>query len=355
MKDSNMKLRSYLSACVLLVASLLLFACSPDDTSNDPSSALPSDDAAESIVLFTYFKGNGETGVFLKASANGFAFNEINGGKPIFTPPESWPDDQQLTRDPSVVYHDGTFHMVWTTNWDGEVFGYARSPDLKSWTDTTLVRPFPADLPKSQQPNNVWAPEVHYDPRNDDFFVVFSSTIPGRHGPEDDGADAHGNNHRMYVVRTENFESFTDAELFYDPGFSSIDGQLVYDSSGNEQWLMAFKHERMPEHGGKTLRLVTQDPATGEFSDYGDPIVGPGSGLVEDWVEGPTLVKMTDGWWHLYWDAYRKGYYGVVRSRDLENWSDATDKLETGVEDPRHGTFFRAPSYAVGWDGATLR
>ena len=341
----------------LLAVSLTLAACFTEDASRDRSGPQGTGGAEETAVLFTYFKGNGESGVFLKASADGFDFRDINDGNPIFTPPESWPDDQQLTRDPSVVYHDGTFHMVWTTNWEGRVFGYARSPDLTSWTDTTLVRPFPADLPDAQQPNNVWAPEVHYDPRNDDFFVVFSSTIPGRHGPEDEGADAHDNNHRMYVVRTENFESFTDAERFYDPGFSSIDGQLVYDTtdSDDRRWLMAFKHERMPEHGGKTLRLVSQDPDTGEFSDYGDPIVGPGSGLVEHWVEGPTLLKMDDGGWHLYWDAYRKGYYGVVRSQDLETWTDATDKLEPGVEDPRHGTFFQAPSDAVEGDGATVR
>lgn len=347
--------RPLLLACYVFAASIMLFACSKDNTSDEPRNGPSTQPANENVSLFTYFKGNGETGVFLKASANGFKFNEINDGEPIFTPPESWPDDQQLTRDPSVVYHDGTFHMVWTTNWEGRVFGYARSPDLKSWTDTTLVRPFAADHPDAQQPNNVWAPEVHYDPRNDNFFVVFSSTVPGRHGPEDTGADAHGNNHRMYVVRTDNFESFTDAEKFYDPGFSSIDGQLVFNPSGDRRWLMAFKHERMPEHGGKTLRLVTRNPETGEFSDYGEPIVGPGSGLVEDWVEGPTLVQMENGWWHLYWDAYRKGYYGVVRSQDLETWTDATDKLETGVEDPRHGTFFQAPSYAVGWNGAKLR
>ncbi|PSQ94860.1 MAG: hypothetical protein BRD51_06430 [Bacteroidetes bacterium SW_11_64_17] len=340
------------SVLLLLALSLTAAACSADEAPNDSAPAA-GDDTADPVTLFAYFEGNGETGVFLKSSDDGLNFREINDGAPVFTPPTSWPEDQQLTRDPSIIYQDGTFHMVWTTNWEGQVFGYARSPDLKSWTDTTLVRPFPKDLPAAEQPNNVWAPELHHDPVNDDFFVVFSSTIPAKHGPDDAGADTHGNNHRMYVVRTGDFETFSDAERFYDPGFSSIDGQLVYDTTADEdRWVMAFKHERLPEHGGKTLRLVTRDPETGEFSDYGEPIVGPGSGLNGDWAEGPTLLRTADGTWRLYWDAYREGYYGVVRSQDLKRWTDATDTLDTGVDDPRHGDFLQAPSFAVGWSGA---
>lgn len=304
------------------------------------------------MTLFTYFEGNGETGVFLKRSENGLDFETVNDGDPIFTPPTSWPEDQQLTRDPSVVYRKGTFHMVWTTNWEGRVFGYARSPDLRTWTDTTLVRPFPNDRPAEQQPKNVWAPEVHYDPVEENFFIVFSSTLPSRLGDDAEGADTHGNNHRMYVVRTEDFHSFTDAKLFYDPGFSSIDGQLVYQpaeqtTNGEARWIMAFKHERLPEHGGKTIRLGTRDPETSSFSDYSEPIVGPGSGLNEDWAEGPTLLQTDDGTWCLYWDAYRQGYYGLARSPDLNKWTEITDSLNTGVEDPRHGAFFHAPADAL--------
>jgi len=87
----------------------------------------------------------------------------------------------------------------------------------------------------------------------------------------------------MHLVRAENFETSSDAGRFYDPGFSSIDGQLVYDTTADEdRWVMAFKHERLPEHGGKTFHFVTRDPKTGEFSDYGQPTVGPGSGFNGD-------------------------------------------------------------------------
>lgn len=334
-----------------LVLALLTFGLSVAGTSGDAA-----DDAseAEDAILFSYFKGNGESGVYLQTSKDGLTFEPVNDGEPIFTPPSSWPDDQQLTRDPSIVHVDGTFHMVWTTNWEGRVFGYAQSPDLTTWTNVQMVRPFPEDRPEDRQPNNVWAPELHVDPVRDDFFVVFSSTLPARLGPDGKGKDASGNNHRMYVVRTDAFESFTDAEVFYDPGFSSIDGQLVYDQAETvdtteERWVMAFKHEQRPENGGKNIRLVFQNPETGAFSDFTEPVVGPGSNINEDWAEGPTLLKMEEGW-RLYWDAYRKGYYGLARSADLEEWTDDTERLSVNVEDPRHGTFFRAPVSAVGWN-----
>lgn len=306
------------------------------------------------VTLFSYFEGNGETGVYLQASEDGFSFEAVNDGQPIFAPPTSWPEDQQLTRDPSIVYHEGTFHMVWTTNWEGRVFGYARSPDLQTWVEPTLVRPFPQDLPDAKQPKNVWAPELHYDPVDEAFFVVFSSTIPERLGEGAKGMDPSGNNHRMYVTRTEDFDSFSDAEVFFNPGYSSIDGQLVYEEYGSPQtaddrWVMVFKHERGPENGGKTLRLVFRDPLTGAFSDVSEPIVGPGSGLDEHWAEGPTLLKGHDGGWNLYWDAYSTGYYGLAHSPDLKEWVDVTETLDLDVDHPRHGTFFRAPASAVAW------
>lgn len=314
-----------------------------------PAADPPEED--ETVILFSYFEGNGETGVYLQTSDDGLTFEAVNEGQPIFSPPESWPEDQRLTRDPSILYRDGTFHMVWTTNWEGRVFGYARSPDLQNWSEPTLVRPFPEERPEHRQPNNVWAPELHHDPVNDRFFVVFSSTLPER---LDEHTDPHGHNHRMYVTRTEDFETFTDAELFYDPGFNSIDGQAVYQEYGSpdvqdDRWVTVFKDERPPEHGGKNLRLAFRDPTTGAFTGYSAPIVGPGSGLNEHWAEGPTLFQTPNGGWNLYWDAYRAGYYGLAQSTDLKTWTDATGRLEIDVDHPRHGSFFRAPASAVDW------
>jgi len=115
----------------------------------------------DAVFLLSYFKGNGETGVFLAASEDGLVFKDLNEGRPVFMPPQ-W-QGQNLTRDPSIVYHDGLFHMVWTSSWVGSCFGAATSSDLKRWSEPIRVEPF-RNWPADAQPANTWAPEVHWDP-----------------------------------------------------------------------------------------------------------------------------------------------------------------------------------------------
>ncbi|USN99476.1 MAG: family 43 glycosylhydrolase [Phycisphaeraceae bacterium] len=287
--------------------------------------------------LFPYFQSNGETGVFLAVSTNGFNFREANLGRPILFPPQ-WPN-QNLTRDPSIVYHDGVFHMVWTSAWTGNVFGYAHSTDLVNWSTPQIVQPFPAGTPVE----NVWAPELDYDPARDDFFVVFSSQITG----VTDG-------HRPFVVRTSDFETFSDAEMYIDPGYSTIDCDQVYDTRGtgdtaDDRWVMIFKNEvQNPDAGGLSLRLATRDPMMQQPWDIRPgAIIGPSSNVRPNEVaEGPSIVRAPDRWM-VYWDAYGNGHYSMATSDDLASWTDTTDQLRAPVSHPRHGTVFVAPIEAV--------
>jgi hypothetical protein len=132
------------------------------------SLAIAASPSTPDVMLFSYFRDNGKDGVFLASSDDGSGFKALNDDKPIITPP-TW-QGQNLTRDPSIIYHDGVFHMVWTSNWTGRVFGYACTKNLANWSDPIQVRPFPESLPKEDQPDNVWAPELNHDPAKNDFF-----------------------------------------------------------------------------------------------------------------------------------------------------------------------------------------
>jgi len=168
--------------------------------------------AAEDVVLFSYFENNGNSGVYLAYSTDGRTFLPLNNGNVVFTPPQ-WPNNQVLTRDPSIVFQDGLFHMVWTSDWSGRVFGYASSPDLVSWSTPLQVTPFPVTLPTIDQPINTWAPEIHYDHVQGHFEIVFSSTTPRERddGDGSTGSDYSNNDHRLYSVRTTDFVTFTPA------------------------------------------------------------------------------------------------------------------------------------------------
>ena len=80
------------------------------------SLAIAAPAATPEVMLFSFFRDNGKDGVFLATSDDGTEFKALNNDNPVFTPP-NWPG-QNLTRDPSIVYHDGTFHMVWTSQLD---------------------------------------------------------------------------------------------------------------------------------------------------------------------------------------------------------------------------------------------
>lgn len=299
------------------------------------------------VLLFSFFRGNGEAGAYLAWSEDGLKFHALNDDKPIF-PPAQWPD-QNLVRDPSILYRDGKFRAVWTTSWDGRIFACAESPDLVRWSEPVRVQPFPDDLPAEDQPRNVWAPEIHWDPVQRNYAILFSSTT-GREFNDGDGSNTTGKyarDHRIYITRTTDGKTFSPAKLFFDQGFSVIDGYMAPDG---DQWVMVVKHEKEIQAGGKNLRLTFAPlDLSKPWSPVTEPVFGPGSAMrPAEPVEGPSLIKW-NGLWHLYTDAFHSRHYSMATSPDLKTWTDRTGDLVIPPAVPRHGTFFRAPRTAVGF------
>ncbi|USN99477.1 MAG: family 43 glycosylhydrolase [Phycisphaeraceae bacterium] len=295
--------------------------------------------ATGSRYLFTYFQSNGETGVFLGVGSDALHIRPANFGTPIFTPPQ-WSDGQVLTRDPSIIYHDGVFHMTWTSAWTGTVFGYAHSTDLVHWSEPLMIEPF-ARLP--QTPDNCWAPEIDYDPARGDFFIVFSSRF------NNDFTIGH----RPFIIRTTDFQTFTDPEIYIDPDFSTIDPDQVYDDRGtsdtaDDRWVMIYKNELAPADGGLSLWLAKRDRLMQQPWDTSRGSIVGGLSDVRplEPAEGPSIIRDHDRW-VLYWDSYVSNHYSAAVSTDLETWTDATDQLRTPVIHPLHGTVLPAPIDAV--------
>lgn len=311
---------------------------------------LAPDAAADDVLLFPYFNSNGENGVYLAWSSDGRSFQPLNNGDPIFTPPQ-WAGGQTLTRDPSIIFHDGQFHMVWTSNWNGNVFGYAWSPDLVSWSTPRQVQPFPDG---HEQPNNAWAPELFWDHVMENYKIVWSSTLPSELGDGDGSEDSASSDHRMYYVSTTDFESFSTPELlFQDEGYSVIDAHVVSQPSegADGRWVMTLKKELGTDQGGKNIRLAFSDAVIGpsSFGPSTDPVVGFGTPIRgNEQAEGPSLVQWNDQWL-LYWDAYSSGHYSLASSTDLVTWTDETAQLLMPVSHPRHGSVFIADAADVGW------
>jgi len=320
----------------------LLGSCTPD--TDDIPEAEPSPAAQEAApephYLFSYFTGNGETGLHLAYSQDGLRWRALNDAGALLAPDVG---EARLMRDPSIVRGpDGTFHMVWTAGWTERGIGYANSRDLVTWSEQQYL----TVMEHEPTARNAWAPDAFFDEETGRFLIVWATTIPGRF-PEGDGQDARGDdpgwNHRMYYVATEDFETFTEPSLFYDHGFNVIDGTILEDEG---RYVMVLKDERNePFEPQKNLRLAFSDRANGPWSPPTDPITG------DYWAEGPTALEI-DGRWHVYFDRYIDDAFGVVVSEDLETWTDLSDQLVM-PEGMHHGTAFEVPAdVAEGLPGA---
>lgn len=310
------------------------------------------------VLLFAFFRDNGKDGVHLCTSDDGVTFTPLNDDRPIFAPP-GWAG-QNLTRDPSILYRDGLFRMVWTSEWRGRVFGYAESRDLVHWSEPRQVRPFPESLPTADQPDNIWAPKLHWDPLRRDYFVLFSATTP-RERTNGNGSDNKGNNtsrydNRIFLTRTADGRTFSDARLFFDQGFSCIDAVMQPDPA-SERWVMVVKCSRdwnLKVRPGRSLWLTWTgaDLDHPEFTPVKGPIAGNHSPMFTNpdpprsMAEGPSLLRRGELWW-LYWDEPAGAGIQLATSPDLEHWTH----IKAAKLPPRaqHGTAFCAPRATVGW------
>ena len=285
--------------------------------------------AEDTAYLFTYFTGNGEDGLHLAWSEDGYRWKALNGGSSFLAPHVG---KDKLMRDPCVTRGpDGTYHMVWTTGWWDNHIGYASTKDFLTWTDQKSI-PVMAHEPAVR---NSWAPEVTWDAKREQFLIFWASTIPGKF-PETAGASEDDLNHRMYATTTKDWETFTPTRLLVDPGFSVIDATVLPSEDGKFHLIIKDETKNPPK---KHLRIATADDVEGPWRTFAEP-------FTRDWVEGPTAFRAGADTL-VYFDVYREKHFGALRSsRDVQTWEDVTKEisLPPGV---RHGTMIQVPRRLV--------
>lgn len=279
----------------------------------------------EEIYLFSYFKDNGQDGLHLAYSHDGFVWKSLNDDK-SFLQPQIGKD--KLMRDPCIISGpDSLFYMVWTTGWWDKHIGFATSKDLITWSEQKSI-PVMEHEPDAR---NSWAPEIFYDDKEKEFLIFWATTIPGRHSEVATSEREKGLNHRIYYTRTKDFRKLDNTKLFFNPSFSVIDATIIKIKN---IYYMVLKNENSnpPE---KNLRITKSNKAGGPYPvEVSSPITG------DYWAEGPTTLYI-DGYLYVYFDKYRDHKYGAVRSKDMVNWEDISDEVSF-PEGIRHGTAFKA-------------
>lgn len=300
-----------------------LASCKNQGESGNVQGMTQKDEKNDESYVFSTFREPNNDGLYLAYSKDGLVWEDLKG--PYLAPEVG---ESKIMRDPSLSKSpDGTYHMVWTTDWKGgNGFGYASSTDLVNWSDQKFI-PVMAHEPTVV---NVWAPELFYDDEEDRYIIIWASTIPHRF---EKGEEDEDNNHRMYYTTTKDFQEFTDTKLFLDPGFSVIDCVIV--KRDTDDYVLILKDNTRPN---RNISVAFGEDPLGPWGNYSEPFTGFLS-------EGPTVIEK-DGAWIIYFDNYGEKNYKAVRTTDFKEFEDITDQIRL-PEGHKHGTITTASDEVI--------
>lgn len=269
------------------------------------------------VYMFTSFNEPATDGLRLLYSYDGYNWTDAGC---ILLKPEVGTTDKVM-RDPSIVRGpDGTYHFVWTSGWRGDKgFGYSSSKDLITWTTPQHI----GVMEHEPEAVNVWAPEISYDAVGKQYIIIWATTIPFKFKR---GIEDENNNHRMYYTTTKDFKTFSEAELFLDPGFSVIDAAIV--DRGKNDYVLVLKDNTRPN---RNMRVAFSKDVLGPYTNVSET-------FTPLFTEGPSILKLGDEYL-IYFDAYREGYYGAVKTKDFKKFTDISNEVHF-PKGHKHGTVF---------------
>ncbi len=125
--------------------------------------------------------------------------------------------------DPSLVQGpDGVFQLVWATGDKG--LGYAASKDLIHWSAQKHF-----DFMAKENAIDVRNPSVFYDAASSQFLITWASTI--RDNFFQSYQEEVDDNPRLWYTATRDFEAFSPAKVWFEPGYSVQRAVLLKDGA----------------------------------------------------------------------------------------------------------------------------
>ncbi|NUT96542.1 MAG: family 43 glycosylhydrolase [Saccharothrix sp.] len=297
--------------------------------------------------LFGYFTGEGTaTGeqIYFAASRGNdpLRFDELNAGQPVLT---STFGDKGV-RDPFIVRspEGDRFFLVATDlkihgngNWDASQRTGSKyvevweSTDLVHWSDQRHVRISPDTA------GNTWAPEAYYDESIGAYVVFWASKLYAENDPGHTGNTYN----RMLYSTTRDFRTFTEPQVWVDPGYSVIDSTVIKDG---DTYYRFTKDERNNTSSTPCSKFILAEKSTDLRStdyDFVADCIGkatatsPGVGQ----GEGPTVFKSnTEDKWYLFIDEFGGRGYVPFETTDLASGKWTMSPSFALPSRPRHGT-----------------
>lgn len=295
----------------MLLGVTLLLTTTVVATSTRPDAASAQGQAGYVMAYFTESPtmAAADYGLHLAVSQDGLNWTPLNQNDPVVTPTEGTGG----LRDPYIMRkQDGTFVVLATdlkgTDWSlqNEYIHVWDSTDLRTFTNYRRVK-------LHSMPTHSWAPEAFWDPAREQYGIIYSA--------------ASGGHDVIMVNYTTDFVTVSEPEVFFDPGYQAIDGNLVTADGVN---YLYFKNNT----NSTILGARSDSLEPGSFSTYTDAI-SPGRG-----IEAPQIVKShTEDVWYMWGDTWSpNGRFFAWQTDDLASgsWTRLNDRDYTQPLNSKH-------------------
>ncbi|WP_281495544.1 family 43 glycosylhydrolase [Isoptericola sp. S6320L] len=308
--------------------------------------ALPAEEDYEGY-LFSYFLGegsaDGEQVYFgLSRGDDPLNYQDLNDNEPVLTSELG----EEGLRDPFIIRspEGDKFYQIATDLriYDGDGWDAAQrqgsksimvweSTDLVNWTDQRLVQVSPDTA------GNTWAPEAYYDESIGAYVVFWASKLYAADDPDHTGSSYN----RMMYATTRDFVTFTEPQVWIDPGYSVIDSTVTLHDG---EYYRFTKDERNNTSSTPCSKFITAEKSTElRSTDYEHitECIGKANSISDgiNQGEGPTIFKSnTEEKWYLFIDEFGGRGYVPFETTDLdaEEWTMSADYEMPSR--PRHGT-----------------
>ncbi|NUS44731.1 MAG: family 43 glycosylhydrolase [Mycobacteriaceae bacterium] len=232
----------------------------------------------------TAFTNSSESKMFVYDSTDGANFRPVGGGH-AYSPPAG------LVRDPSMMRHlDGWYYLVYTTGWDGNTIGFARSRDRVHWD---FLRNFTMPIRGAA---HTWAPVWFLDDGRVSFIVSVSTGGPFLP--------------YLFTATDPALTNWTAPTQLLGIGPNYIDTIVIrtgaiYHAFTKNETTKFVEHAVGPTAVGPFLFV-----GLGNWAGWGAP------------REGQSIIHLDNGGWRIFLDGYTIGKYFYSDSHDgFLTWS----------------------------------
>lgn len=212
-------------------------------------------------------------------------------------------------------------------HWESSVFDFRKGKSIFSDPEATVENGYKTDA-EYEKINRVWAPQFIWDENafnGKGAYLVYYSLLSSNPGDNHDRI--------FYSYADADFKTLTQPRIFYDPGYSVIDADIVFNPYDNLYHMMIKKEGASADETG--IFEYTSPSLLNDEWNFVVHIKTEGNAA----VEGPTLIRRIDeDSYNLYYMRYDSEYRYKVVDLDHLGENPTSSVALAGTGSFQHGS-----------------